>query len=301
MSILKFNKGRRGASGTNVSYIMRGSACQDVSFHNLDELKTDDLEESKINARSYAYAREDVEQAKDAKGITHYRMVLSFDRQEDNDRAREQAHKFLQEHFKDSRAIVAIHQDTEHTHAHIWIDSRQTNEKKIQIKPTQWKTLDEKFAKQYDREYGTNYAPEYKAKKQQTKEFKKQLSKEPRQGKQSRPANKPARHKDQMTSEFFREKEARDKGVKRNDESRAGRNQRAFEVRDRQSEKANQAIAGSEHQINRGKQETDRATGSINQAKSGVREFREQLDKILESEKRQQLEKNKENDKGYER
>lgn len=295
MSILKFNKGRRGASGANVSYIMRGSACQDVSFYNLDELKTNDLDEAKVNARSYAYAREDVERAKDEKGITHYRMVLSFDRHEDNDRAREQAHKFLQENFKDSRAIVAIHQDTEHTHAHIWIDSRQTNDKKIHLNSTKYRSLDEKFAKQYDREYGTNYAPEYKAKKQETKKFNKELTKENRQGKQPRPANKPHRAKDKKDSKYFREKEARDKGVQRNDESRARGNQRTFEVRDRRSEEANRAIDKSEQQIDRGKREADRATANFNRAQSEVREFRQQLDKILEREK--QLN----NDKDYER
>ncbi len=114
MSVMKF-KGHKTASGKNVDYIMRDSACNDVSFHNLKELESESQYENKVNARSYVYNREEEE-----KGRTHYRVTLSWDREEETEKAREMTHEFLQENFKDSRAVVAIHQDTEHTHAHVW-------------------------------------------------------------------------------------------------------------------------------------------------------------------------------------
>jgi hypothetical protein len=300
MSILKFNKGRTGASGKHVDYIMRESACHDVSFHNVDELKSENEYEAKINARSYAYAQEDIERSINEKGVTHYRMVLSFDRQEDTEQAREQAHKFLQENFKDARAIVAIHQDTEHTHAHVWLDARQTNEKKIHLNPTQYKSLDEKWAKQYDREYGTEYAKDYKAKKEQTRQFKREMAEQKREGKQEQPPNKPPRASDRLNNDFYREKEAKDLGVERNDQTRAGASERPFEVRNSEVEKTDREIEQREsavkqqvtglaqgideyrQQVERGSQELDRASAQLDRAELESRGQSEKVAQISE-------------------
>lgn len=268
MSILKFAKGRTGASGKNVDYIMRDSACEGVSFHNLNELKTDNPEETKLNARSHAYASEDIERAKDEKAITHYRMILSWSGKEDTEKAQELTHKFLQKEFPNARAIVSIHQDTDKTHAHVWLDSRQTNEKKIQIKPSQWRQLDEKYAKYYDREYGTNYAPEYKAKKEQTRQYNREAAKLKRQGKQEKPTNKPPRAKDKLNTSFYRDKEAKDLGVKINDQARAGANHRPFEIRDSQVERTEREIKQRESTVKR----------EVTQLAQGVDEYRQQIE-----------------------
>lgn len=271
MSILKFKDGpkRPGTSGKNVDYITRDSACESLSFHNLDELKTDDPHETKLNAKTYAYAREDIERAMKKGSITHYRMILSWPGKEDTEKAREITHKFLQKEFPNTRAIVAIHQDTSPTHAHVWIDARQIDEKKVQIKPTQYKRLDEKYTKFYDREYGTNYAPGYKASKEQTLQHnREEFAEGKRTGKREKPPNKPPRAKDKLNSKFYREKDARDLGVKINDQARTGANHRPFEIRNSQVERTEREIEQRESTVKR----------EVTQLAQGVDEYRQQIE-----------------------
>ncbi len=318
MSIGKFSSGGvRHGSAAHVDYILRDSACDDVSLYNLKELEGADREETKTNCISYAKTKSDIELPKRKDAVTHYRGILSWNGKEDTEKAREMAHQFLKDNFKNSRAIVAVHQDTNNTHVHLWVEARQTNEKKIHMNPEVYKKLDEKWTQQYDRKYGTNYAPEYKAKKEQTKEFTKGLTADKRKGKKERPPNKPPRYADGADSKYFREKEARDLGVTRNDENRTGSHQRPFEVRDSAVEKANHAVAGSEQhfaeskrsfeqsnqQIDAGKSAInegfERANQEIDRANSGVGELRQDVARVVEIENQQKIEK--ENDRSYER
>jgi hypothetical protein len=134
-------------------------------------------------------------------------MILSFDRAETTEQAREQAHEFLRGNFPNARAIVSIHQDKkEMTHAHIWIDARGIDKRKIRIDKATYKSLDERWARQYDRQYGTDYEREYQAKKQETREWK-------RDRVAGIDRKKPARARDGMTTNNFREKDLRDSGV----------------------------------------------------------------------------------------
>lgn len=115
-------------SGRHASYITRESASRDISFYNLDELRGENDHDNRVNAIAHAYSREDVETAKGGeRGRTHYKLILSWDKKEETDRARDEAHKFLKENFEKGRGFVAIHQDTEHTHAHVWLDARGTD------------------------------------------------------------------------------------------------------------------------------------------------------------------------------
>jgi hypothetical protein len=220
MSILTFSA-HKSASGKNVGYIMRDSACDEVIFHNLDDLADKNIFDAKVNALSYVFNREEEE-----KGRTHYRAVLSFENIEETQKVSKLTEKFLQENFQNAKAIIAIHQDTAHSHAHIWIDARQTDGKKIQISPTQFKNLDISYARLYDKEFGTNRAEEYQQKKQETLEWKRSQIGLRNEGKQPRPINKPARAEDKMNSKFFRTKEKFDRGVATNDERGTRRNQR---------------------------------------------------------------------------
>jgi hypothetical protein len=231
MSILKFNgKANPNASAENVKYITREKACADISFYNLDELKADSLTEARSNAIAYAETRKDIEsrQPPPPRGIArnHHRMVLSFDRNETTENARDQAQQFLKENFTDARAIVAIHQDkAEMTHAHVWIDCRtreldkRSIEKKLQIDKATYKSLDERWARQYDRTYGTDYEHEYKEKKDETREWK-------RDRVAGIDRKKPTRARDGMTADSFREKDLRDSGVEQHEliEKRIDRN-----------------------------------------------------------------------------
>ncbi len=292
MSVMKF-KGHTGASGKNVDYIMRDSACQDLSFHNLDELQGQDEHESKINARSYAYNREDEE-----KGRTHYRVTLTWEGKEDTAKAREMSQEYLKENFKDSRAIVAVHQDTNKTHAHIWIDSRQLDDRKIHSPRNHINELSQSWQTRCDREYGTNRAKEFAEKREESRRWR-----EDRHNGKDTP--KPERA--QMTSEKWREKDQQDRGVKGNviDKEGLGRNQRPFEVRNSNSketeqtvnrsqqyfERSNQATAGSQQQLESSKRNSGRANQQFDRTESEARSLHQTVERMV----------NKERDKGIER
>lgn len=277
MSIAKWTNGRRGASGKHASYITRESACDSISFHNLDELRGETDLEARTNAISYAYAREDIE----AKGRTHYRLILSWDIKEDTERAREMTHEYLQENFKDSRAIATIHQDTEHTHAHIWIDARQIDERKLHVSKKDFEQIRDNWTRQYDREYSTSFEKEYQAKYEQTREWKQERAKSgERKGKQTRPLDKPDRAEDRYNDRFFREKEARDKGVERDDESRFGGNQRPFKVRASHVEKSEREVNNAQQQLEKSERNLSRATGQAHETESAARELRQEFERV---------------------
>ncbi len=221
MSILKYNgTANPNASSANAKYITRERACDDLSFHNLPELET------RADFLAYAERRAEEEAERPARGNgiqrNHHRLVLSWDKTETTDAARDQTQNFLKENFPNSRAAIAIHQDKPgQTHAHVWLDARGIDERKIRIDKATYKTLDERWARQYDRTYGTDYAREYQAKKQETREWKRD-----RVAGINRP--KPTRARDGMTSDRWREKDIRDLGVERNgtNQERLDRDQR---------------------------------------------------------------------------
>jgi len=281
---MKF-KGHKTASGRNVDYIMRDSACEDVSFHNLEELESENQYENKVNARSYVYNREEEE-----KGRTHYRVTLSWDREEETEKAREMTHEFLQENFKDARAVVAIHQDTEHTHAHVWVDARQENGKKIHSEKNHINELSRSWQNQYDRQYQTSYEKEFAAKREESRQYREDRH----NGKES---EKPGRA--QMTSEQFREKDQRDAGVKTNviDQERTGNNQRPFEVRNSNVKEAEQTVDRSHQQLEQG----ERAVSRVEQAASGAIRETKELRRSVEEYSRTVNEKVAHQEKGTER
>ena len=166
---------------------------------------------------------------------THYRLIASWEGRETSENAVAEVKIFLEKQFPKARAVIAVHQDTDDTHAHVWIDARQTDGKKIHLKEKQFQSLDEKWTEQYDRRYGTNYAPEYKALKQETKEWKREMyqwrksqaqsrtggaegtgnagnaetseSLENVEGARSTPPPKPQRAADRFRTDYWKEKE----------------------------------------------------------------------------------------------
>jgi hypothetical protein len=305
MSIAKFTVGRRGASGRHASYITRESACRSISFYNLDELHGENDFEKRVNAISHAYAREDIETAKSERGRTHYRMILSWDRKEETDIAKEQAHKFLKENFDKGRGFVAVHQDTEHTHAHIWLDARTNDGRKLHIGKSVYRQLDESWVKQYDRNYQTEYAKEYQAKKQQTRQWKRELVEqraERRDGKQERPQDKPERHTDKLKNEFWREKEIRDSGVvKGNDENGIRGNQQSFTVRSGRSETGEREINNSQQQLAKSERAVSRATEQTHRTESEARGLHQAVARVAQTERGSRIEHSNGRDQDDER
>lgn len=190
---------------------------------------------------------------------THYRLIASWEGKEKSKKAIEAVKVYLREQFPKAKAIIAIHQDTEDTHAHVWIDARQNDGKKIHLKEDKFESLDEKWTEQYDRTYGTNFAPAYKALKVETKEWKKEIyewrkaKRENVEGAELKPEPiKPQRAADRFTTEYWRKKEVEEItkvktiGVKKNEEINSGTNhsdaQRTSGFASRTSESAGERI-----------------------------------------------------------
>ncbi len=290
MSVLKFKAGRRGTGGKNAGYITRESACDSISFHNLNELEAESHHERRVNALSYAHNREDEEMHRSARGRTHYRVILSWDREEETDKAKEMTHEFLDKNFDKSRAVVAVHQDTEHTHAHIWIDARNTDERKLHSPKNHINEICRSWQSQYDREYQTDYAKQFAEKREETRQYKEAMH-------NGEEAVKPERPR--MTSEQFREKDLKDAGVKSYgiDKEGFGGNQRSFEIRDSNSKEAEQTIDRSRRQIEQG----ERAVSQLDHKASGAIRETQELHHSVEKYGRGISEKITEKNRGLER
>ncbi len=270
------NKANPAASSKNVQYICRDSASDSISFHNLDELKNDDRIQAKSNAINYAEQRELEEEARiigNERGTprNHNRMILSFDRKEDTEVAKEEAHKFLEKEFPNQRAVVSIHQDQDKTHVHIWFDCRDIDtDRKTQIQPKDFYTLDEKWAKQYDEHYRTRYAEEYKTKKQETFRFKAQQFKEQGKttGKKSRPDSKPERRTDNK-KEIVQNKEVKNYGIEKSGD-RSNK---------RPVTRGHSAIKRSEQTLDNSERNLDRAAEAANAAIREAKTLRDELER----------------------
>src|SRR5215469_7760670 len=105
------------------------------------------LKEKVQNVKDYFGSLEDYERRKG--GRTHYRIILSFDVPASNEQIRELTNRFLEQAFPKSIAFGAIHRDTEHPHVHLYLNSRQVDGKRIQLKNNEFKAIDEKWAAIY--------------------------------------------------------------------------------------------------------------------------------------------------------
>ena len=103
------------------------------------------LAEKVENVKVYFRSREEFERRKG--GRTHYRVILSFDVPATNQQITELANDFLGQVFPRAIGFGAIHRDTEHPHAHIYLHSRQTDGKRIQLKNNDFRSIDERWAK----------------------------------------------------------------------------------------------------------------------------------------------------------
>ncbi|HWN99899.1 MAG TPA: hypothetical protein VNS63_11590, partial [Blastocatellia bacterium] len=97
--------------------------------------------------------------------------------------------------FPKAIAFGAIHRDTDHPHVHLYLNSRQTDGRRIQLKNNEFKTIDEKWSKIYTNFAGDKSAHvEYLRKKEETKQWKITAAEAFRKGKPIPP--KPVRDND---------------------------------------------------------------------------------------------------------
>lgn len=66
-------------------------------------------------------------------GPTHFRIILSLGPEVSNREMKALVNAFLGENFPKSPAFVAIHRDTEHTHAHLYVHTRQLDGSRIDL------------------------------------------------------------------------------------------------------------------------------------------------------------------------
>jgi hypothetical protein len=296
------NKCNPAASARNVEYITRDSACESISFHNLDELRDDDRIQAKSNAINFAEQREIEEEARiigNERGTprNHNRMILSFDRKEETEIAKEEAHKFLDKNFPNQKAIVSVHQDQDRSHLHIWFDCRDVDtDRKTQIQPKDFYTLDEKWAKQYDERYGTEYEREYTTKKRETFEWKREQYERTQgvEGKKELPESKPARHTDNKV-EIIQTREdnqhGMDKSADRTDEQpisighkRIEQSKHSFEQSKSNINFNQQRADISKLELRSSEQEISRSDSAVDAAIQRADELSNSVDKLAERE-----------------
>jgi hypothetical protein len=227
----------------------------------LDELRDDDRTQAKSNAINFAEQREIEEEARiigNERGTprNHNRMILSFDRKEETEIAKEEAHKFLDKNFPNQRAVVSVHQDQEKTHCHVWFDCRDVDtDRKTQIQPKDFYTLDEKWAQQYDKKYGTEYEREYTTKKRETFEWKKEEYQRTQgaDGKKELPESKPARHTDNKV-EIIQTREDNQHGM---DKSADRTDEQPISIGHKRIEQSKHSFEQSKSNINFNQQRAD--------------------------------------------
>lgn len=129
------------------------------------------LAEKVDNIKLHFRSREEFEKKKG--GRTHYRIILSFDVPATNQQIRNLANDFLGQVFPKAIGFGAIHRDTEHPHAHIYLHSRQSDGRRIQLKNTDYRSIDEKWAKIYSDFAGDrSLYIEHLRKKEETRQWK---------------------------------------------------------------------------------------------------------------------------------
>src|SRR5215469_10904900 len=129
------------------------------------------LKEKIENVKLYFGSREEFERKKG--GRTHYRIILSFDVLGTNEQIRDLGNKFLREVFPNAIGFGAIHRDTVHPHAHIYLHSRQIDGRRMQLKNVDFRSIDEKWAKIYSEFAGDGSAyVEHLRKKEETRAWK---------------------------------------------------------------------------------------------------------------------------------
>ncbi len=260
------------ACTANAEYITRDNACDGVAFYNLDELEGANRLDTKSNIIAYAEMREAVEAGsrknfkpkvnKKGKDVTpksrnHFRAVFSWDRREDSAEALRQAQEFLQKELPGCKAVLSVHQNTDHTHIHVWLDCRGLDGKKLQIEKRRFKTMDERWTKTYDREYKTDYLPAYKALKKETADWKREYGEAVEAGRE--PPPKPPRFTDFYKD--YKQQELKNYGI---EQARTGTDQRdvadrepAVEISKRSFEQSKRTLAERAD----GSQQADRAAG----------------------------------------
>ena len=163
-SFCRFTVGTPGASAVHMRYVSRVDAVLDrrggAFFRNLPDgvAREGRYSDLRMGLEAFAWAREESEDSlhrrRGSRGIarSHYRCVLSFEREISTADVRRMAEEWLRETLP--LAVVAgfVHRNTDHVHAHLWIDARGTDGKKLDFSPREWRRFGKAWERIYDRE-----------------------------------------------------------------------------------------------------------------------------------------------------
>jgi hypothetical protein len=241
MAIAKYNnKCNPARCFDSTEYITRLSKAEEIHFHNLDDIENsidnDDLENRRAAAMAYGKTRQKesaanprIKNGTERADRNHQTLILSWDRGEESEKAAQLTKEFLDEKFNDARCIYTIHQDKDgQTHAHVFIDTKKEDGKSFQLPAKDFYTLDEAWAKKYDREYETRYAPEFKRLKNETRDYNQRKIEAKKDGKDFT-EKKPERTNDKFKKNLERNLRKRDlanAGAKRDDKNGTDRDKR---------------------------------------------------------------------------
>ncbi len=112
----------------------------------------------RASLEAFAWAREESEtalhQRRGSRGIarSHYRCVLSFEREVATPDIRRMVEEWLRDSFP--LAVVAgfVHRNTDHVHVHCWIDARGVDGKKLDFSPREYRRIGAGWDRIYTRE-----------------------------------------------------------------------------------------------------------------------------------------------------
>lgn len=278
----RITAGRAGASGANMRYITRETATEGndraIISQNYPDyaLEGDSYREQRQNISLYAEQKEEDEFNRARKGTgqpsTHYRIVVSFEEKVETEKAHSMGKEYLEKQFPNTRAIGAIHQDTNHTHIHFHIQSRDTNNKLLRFSPYQWKSTDKEWNKIYSREFGREKEQQHLDKKAETRLWKQSLA-------NGEEKEKPQRI-NTINKEVYRERDRRNAGVYELNKERDGRDKpsladgnKAIEERTRGIQEKEPGFEPGKRTVNQEFDKSQQADEQLDRAKSAIREF----------------------------
>lgn len=89
------------------------------------------VEEKRENLVAHFSALADLEERRG--GLSHFRIILTVGPEVSISELKEMANAFLRENFPLCSAFVAVHDDTQHRHAHLYVHARQLDNRRVDL------------------------------------------------------------------------------------------------------------------------------------------------------------------------
>lgn len=163
----RFSVGAAARSVDYLTYISRIEAVKEreqgtLLYHLPPEVIThkDSYDLLRDSLLAYAWLRAESEALHKEKGITslvartHYRAILSFERDIPTQTALNMTYSWLEQVFPRGRAVGFVHRNTGHPHLHIWIEARGGDGKKLHLSAREYRQIDEIWNRHYAQEMG---------------------------------------------------------------------------------------------------------------------------------------------------